>query len=70
MHKEIYYLLGKSVIAKLKGDREEGSRLQEAAIKLAWDKEEEIQAVLDCLYLGFTVTEKMTMEGVTEFKTV
>lgn len=70
LHKEIYYLLGKSVIAKLKGDKEEGSRLQEEAIKLAWKKEEQIQAVIDCLYLYETVTEKMTMEGVTEFKTV
>ena len=70
VHKEIYELLGKSVIAKLKGDKEEGSRLQEEAIKLAWKKEEEIQAVVDCRLLYYTVTYKMTMEGVAAFETV
>jgi hypothetical protein len=70
VHKEIYYLLGKSILANLAGNREEGRRLQEKAKRIVWEKEEQIQAVTDCLYLCRTVTHKMTMESMTSFETV
>ena len=72
VHKEIYSLIGKSMIARLKDDEEEGNRLHEEALRIAWTKEEQIQAVLDCRFLDQIVRLRMKemTEGMAEFRVV
>ncbi len=66
-HARIYGTLGRSILASLSGDREEGARLRDASARIAWESEEAVQGALDCLFYDDMTRERINLDGPTAF---
>ena len=65
IHAELYTLIGKAILARLDGDIEKSDEIRAQATLLAWQREDEIQGMLDCLFF-----EQMTRTRITPEKDI
>ncbi len=66
-HREIYYILGRSILAYLDGDKEKGDELREASMRLAWEKEDQVQPVLDTMFYQEMVESRVNLDKAIAF---
>ncbi len=67
IHREIYSLLGQSIILRIDGENERADKTLEESIKTAWENEDSIQSVLDCLFYQSMVKERININGAIPF---
>ena len=68
IHSELYTLIGHSILARLDGDVEKSDRIRSQATLIAWQREDEIQGMLDCLFFDQMTKTRITPEGDIAFK--
>lgn len=66
-HARIYGTLGRSILASLAGNKEEGARLRDASARIAWECEDTVQGALDCLFYDDVTRERINLDGPTAF---
>lgn len=59
IHREIYYLLGKSLIARLDAEYEKAEEYKKQSQQIAFEKEDIIQPVLDCMFYTRMTNERI-----------
>jgi hypothetical protein len=55
------------ILAYLDGDKEKGDELRQASMRLAWEKEDEIQPVLDTMFYQEMVESRINLDKATAF---
>lgn len=66
-HARIYGTLGRSILASLAGNKEEGERLRAASVRIAWECEDAVQGALDCHFYDEVTRERINLDGPTAF---
>lgn len=67
VHREIYSILADGIIAFIDGDNEKGNELRHKSIRLAWEKEEEVQAVMDGLFYQEMIESRINIDKAIAF---
>lgn len=70
LHRQVYLLIGKAVLARLDYNEEEAGELIKAAQAIVWEHEDELQSVLDSMYFCRMTSERITINKVSEFTAV
>ena len=63
IHRQIYTILGQSILASMSGDPEAGEALRLQSVRLAWENEDKVQPVLDCLYYEDMTRTRINLDG-------
>lgn len=58
-HREIYTMLGKTLLAHVDGDHEKAAELKKQAQHLAFQKEDDVQPVFDCMYFALVTNTRI-----------
>ncbi|MBR2343270.1 MAG: DUF4838 domain-containing protein [Clostridia bacterium] len=66
-HREMYSRVGRAILLIIDGNRPEGERLRDEAIRYAWEHEDDIQPVLDTMYFFRMIRERITIDTRAEF---
>lgn len=66
-HKNMYKPVAEAILLILDGKRPEGNALLEKAIGYAWEHEDDIQPVLDTMYFGRMIRERITIDSNAKF---
>ena len=61
-HRQIYTLVGRAIMAYLDGNIEEGDALRQQAIRLSWEKEDEVQVALDTLFFQEMIESRINID--------
>lgn len=67
LHREIYYVLGQSILAHLTGDPQKSEQLRLQSVQMAWENEDKLQSVLDCLYYSDMTRTRINLDGPVPF---
>ena len=67
VHREIYSILADSIIAFIDGDNEKGNELRHKSIRLAWEKEPEVQSVMDGLFYQEMIESRINIDKAIAF---
>ena len=70
LHRQVYLLIGKAIIAKLDYDEEKAAELIKSAQSIVWENEDELQSVLDSMYFCRMTSERITVNKVSEFTVI
>jgi len=61
IHRKIYSLLGQSIIARIDADYEKAEELKKQSQQVAFENEDEIQPVLDCMFYARMTNERINL---------
>ncbi len=70
LHRQMYLLIGKAIIAKLDYDEEKAGELIKTAQSIVWENEDKLQSVLDSMYFCRMTSERITVNKVSEFTVI
>ena len=70
LNAELYSIIGKAILVRLEGNIEESQEIVKSAHQIAWEKEDELQAALDCFFFEGMTRTRITPEKAIGFKDV
>ena len=70
LNAELYSIIGEAILIRIDGNIEESKKLVAHAAQIAWEKEDELQAALDCSFFERMTRTRITPEKAIEFKDV
>ena len=70
LHRRLYSLFGKSVLARMDHNWEEAEKTHGASAQTAWENEDKLQPVLDCFMYELVTRTRVQLEGKASFSGV